>query len=163
MKHKPIDHRGFTLIELMIVMAIMALLMALVGPLTIQGYEKMQGKEEQLALKNWLRANSYRSYATGQAGEFTLDENQATFAFPTLAASPVLGPGGQAEQALPEDDGEPSPQHIVSQRSFKYLNFQPQTLRVNTFGLVFPGEVSLQLRGQDLSLDLNERVHAIKK
>jgi prepilin-type N-terminal cleavage/methylation domain-containing protein len=163
MNHKPIASSGFTLIELMIVMAIMALLMALVGPLTIQGYEKMKGKEEQLALKNWLRANSYRSFATGQAGEFTLDKNQAVFGYPLLAANPVLAARGEAEQGLPDDNGEPDQQHIVSKRSFKYLNFQPQTLRVNTFGLVFPAEVRLQLRGEDLSLDLNERVHAIKE
>ena len=162
MNHKPIAHSGFTLIELMIVMAIMALLMALVGPLTIQGYEKMKGKEEQLALKNWLRANSYRSFATGQAGEFTLDKDQAVFGYPVLVANP-LTPAGQVEQGLPDDDGEPDQQHIVSTRKFKYLNFQPQTLRVNTFGLVFPAEVSLQHRGEDLSLVLNERVHAIKE
>jgi prepilin-type N-terminal cleavage/methylation domain-containing protein len=163
MNHKPIAHSGFTLIELMIVMAIMALLMALVGPLTIQGYEKMKGKEEQLALKNWLRANSYRSFATGQAGEFTLDENQAVFGYPLLATNPALSARKEAEQGLTDNNAESDQQQIVSKRSFKYLNFQPQTLSVNTFGLVFPAEVSLQLRGEDLSLNLNERVHAIKE
>ena len=62
--------KGFTLLEVMIVMAIVGLLMALVGPLTIKSHEKTQAKAELLTLQNWIRGNSYRAYATGKGGRF---------------------------------------------------------------------------------------------
>lgn len=162
MNRNVLQSTGFTLIELMIVMAIVALLMSLVGPLTIQGYEKIKAKEEQLSLKNWIKANSYRSFATGQTGEFRLDKSQAIFIFQLPADSSVLVDKNQLGQGLSDAFNE-SQQHIVSTRSFKYLNFQPQTLRVNTFGLLFPAELRLERRGKAINLDLNERVHAIKE
>ena len=46
---------GFTLIELMVVMAIVALLLTMVGPLAISAVDKANAKQEMLTMKNWLK------------------------------------------------------------------------------------------------------------
>jgi prepilin-type N-terminal cleavage/methylation domain-containing protein len=58
--------KGFTLIELMIVMAIVSLLLGLVGPLAINNLEKANAKQELLTIKNWLTKISYRAFHTGK-------------------------------------------------------------------------------------------------
>ena len=57
--------KGFTLIELMIVMSIVALLMGMVGPLAINSVDKARAKQEMLTLKNWLKKVSARAFYTG--------------------------------------------------------------------------------------------------
>jgi prepilin-type N-terminal cleavage/methylation domain-containing protein len=158
--NKNITHfNGFTMIELTIVMTIVALLMSLVGPLTIQGYEKIKAKEEQLALKNWIRANSHRSFATGQTGDFILKERQVFFVYKShknLTQSDNQNESvllGQADKL----------QQVMSERKFNHLSFEPQILSVNTFGLIFPTTLRFKRNGIEQSIDLSERHHNAKE
>jgi prepilin-type N-terminal cleavage/methylation domain-containing protein len=139
------NYQGFTLIELMIVMVIVALLMSLVGPLTIKSYEKVQAKEEMLSLKGWIKGNSYRSFATAQQGEITLSEQSIAFTYIDKNAR------SDANNDLDNINGDP-----IASRSFKYLSFARQKIAVNTFGLVTPNSITVQLNGNDIQLIISE-------
>jgi len=127
--------KGFTLIELMIVMSIVALLTGLVGPLAINSLEKAQAKEEMLSMKNWLRKISYRAFATGQA--YTVK----------LAGKNI---------ALHSNDDM---QTAIVDKNFESLFFQPQELIYNEKGFVSPPSLVGSYRGNTLTVDLAQWVN----
>ncbi|WDE03953.1 type II secretion system protein [Thalassomonas viridans] len=158
--------RGFTLIELIIVMAIVGLLMGLVGPLTVKGYEKIQAKEEQLTLINLLRANSYRSFAAGKPGMFSLDKNSINFRYLNrndAAGGRILAVEPPDEVTISSNNGLAGSEPIVAASEFKYLTFLPQVLQVNSFGLISPAQITLSINGKEQVLDLSEKVNGIEK
>ncbi|ATC93390.1 prepilin-type N-terminal cleavage/methylation domain-containing protein [Pseudoalteromonas tunicata] len=68
--------KGFTLIELMIVMGVVALLMGLVGPLTMQQLDKNESHAELLTLKREFSYLSKVAYITGQSFQINIDGKQ---------------------------------------------------------------------------------------
>jgi hypothetical protein len=122
-----------------------ALLLSLVGPLTIQRYEKTQGVEESLSFKNWLVTNSYRAFATGNDGVFELSGNTVTFSYRNQNSDVY----NFAKPTVQDSSSEQPPiAAIVSSREFSYLFFQPQILMVNEFGIINANSISLTLAGQ---------------
>jgi len=127
--------KGFTLIELMIVMSIVALLMGMVGPLAINSVEKAQAKQEMLTVKNWLRKVSYRAFTTGQVHIVKLSGKNVKLY--------ILG----------------QEQNLIEDKLFESLFFQPQTLNYSKKGFVTPEFVAGSYRGKPLTLDLKRWVN----
>jgi len=131
---KQFKKNGFTLIEIMIVMSIVALLMGLVGPLAIQNLEKAEAKSELMSVNNWLKQVSYRAYIGGQ--ELTLKLN------------------GKEVQLFTTKNSK-----LIKQESFEYLFFQPQQLVFNNKGFVSPTKIIGSYRGKPLELDLKKWIN----
>lgn len=131
-----IKAKGFTLIELLIVMSIVALLITMVGPMTIRGLERAEAKQEMLTMKNWLRKISYRAFVTGQPH--------------------ILKLSGKKAELFVEGDEE----HPIVSQSLESLFFQPQVLRYNTKGFVSPVIVEGTYRNKLLKLDLRQWVNS---
>ncbi len=129
-----IKKNGFTLIEIMIVMSIVALLMGLVGPLAIQNLEKAEAKSELMSVNNWLKQVSYRAYIGGQ--ELTLKLN------------------GKEVQLFTTKNAK-----LIKKQSFEYLFFQPQQLVFNNKGFVSPTKAEGSYRGKPLVLDLKKWIN----
>ena len=129
------NQQGFTLIELMIVMTIVALLVGLVGPLAINSLEKAQAKQEMLTVKNWLRKISYRAFTTGQEHIVRL-----------AGKNVILYSKGQ-------------PHMPIENRDLEALFFQPQELNYNVKGFVSPTTLVGTYKGKPLSLNLKEWVN----
>ena len=127
---------GFTLIELMVVMAIVALLMTMVGPLAINNLEKAQAKQEMLSLKNWFRKISARAFYTGQEHVVKLAGKKV-----------MLYVRGQE-------------QRTITEITFESLFFQPQILQYNTKGFVEPGKLTGSYRGTPIEVNLATWVNA---
>lgn len=127
--------KGFTLIELMIVMSIVALLMGMVGPLAINSLEKAQAKEEMLSMKNWLRKISYRAFNTGQVYKVKLSGKKIT---------------------LLNND-----QSIIIEKDFESLFFQPQELTYNAKGFVDKSILTGSYRNTSLTIDLAQWVNGV--
>lgn len=130
--------RGFTLIELMIVMSIVALLMGLVGPLAINSVEKAQAKQEMLTLKNWLRKISDKAFYSGKSHRIEL----------------------KGKQVLLFMKGE---ENSIAQTSFDSLFFQPQEIHYNPNGFadlkILKGTHRNNLIELNLSTWLNNEIH----
>ena len=166
------SNQGFTLIELMIVMSIIALVMSLVGPMTIQGYEKIQSKEEQMTLQNWMKGNSYRSFATSKPGVITLQQSSVVFRYQLNKVNQVNHVNSSntrntsqyqydlatQEQSLNEDKNP-----AISSLEFKFLTFTPQTFEVNTFGLIKPTTMTVLVNGKERTIDLGKRINGSNK
>jgi len=120
---------GFTLIELMVVMSIVALLMTMVGPLAINSVEKANAKQEMLSLKNWFRKVSARAFYTSQAHTVK------------LAGKEVYLYVEEQEQA-------------IEKFSFQSLFFQPQVLNYSNKGFVELDKITGTYRGKLLVLEL---------
>lgn len=120
---------GFTLIELMIVMSIVALLMSMVGPLAINSLEKAQAKQEMLSFKNWLKKISARSFNTGQHHRVEIEGNRVSVYL----------------------DGDEQP---IQSNTFQTLFMKPQTLHYNNKGFVDLDSLSVTYRGELLTIEL---------
>tara|TARA_R110000772_G_scaffold154487_1_gene265504 strand:+ start:8072 stop:8572 length:501 start_codon:yes stop_codon:yes gene_type:complete len=139
---------GFTLIELMIVMSIVALLMGMVGPLAIQSLEKAEAKQEMLTLKNWLRKVSARAYNTGYPYTVTLSGKEVIlyrtdnvpFSSNYIVSTTVTAPQIEIHQ-------------------FETLFFQPQTLHYNAKGFVEPSQLFGSYRNKPLELKLSHWIN----
>jgi len=126
---------GFTLIELMVVMSIVALLLTMVGPLAINSLEKAQAKQEMLSLKNWFRKVSARAFTTGKSHVIQLSGKQVN-----------LYVNEQKKKLL---------ESVI----FDSLFFQPQTLTYNNKGFVTPDNLTGTYRGKPLTLELKNWVN----
>ncbi|WP_177207999.1 pilus assembly FimT family protein [Pseudoalteromonas denitrificans] len=129
------SNKGFTLIELMIVMSIVALLMGMVGPLAINSLERAQAKQEMLTVKNWLRKVSARAFSTGQAH--------------------VVKLSGKNVQLYVKDDE----QNLIENKTFESLFFQPQEINYSKKGFVAIDKIEGTYRGRPLILNLKKWVN----
>lgn len=68
--------RGFTMIELLTVMSIMALLITLVGPASLKFVAKAQAQSEFIQLKNDLKKISYLSFASATTYQVNFEQFQ---------------------------------------------------------------------------------------
>ena len=66
--------KGFTLIELMIVVAIMSVLLMLIGPNLFNTYQKAQYSTDEIKLKESLKKLSYKSFVNGREMLIRLDK-----------------------------------------------------------------------------------------
>lgn len=144
-------NKGFTLIELMVVMAIVALLLTMVGPLAIGAVDKANAKQEMLTMKNWLKKISYRAFATGQKYQLKLSGKQAE----------LFAITNDAEQNVERSDENDEQQQLspVITHSFENLFFQPQVLTYNANGFVSPTTLQGTYRNKTLQLDLKQWVN----
>ncbi len=68
---------GFSLIELLVVISILAGLLVLVGGLTVNSVEKAQAQTELVGFSNMIKKISFRAFASGNSIALSLDENRA--------------------------------------------------------------------------------------
>lgn len=113
--------RAFSLIELMVVIAIMSTLMAIVGPLAINSLEKADAKQEIITLKKWGDAISQRAFLSHQKMTLELKGRQAT---------------------LLSGDNE-----VIQKKEFDVLFFQPQTITFSRNGFSKTSSIEYQ-RGE---------------
>lgn len=144
----------------MIVMSIIALVMSLVGPLTIQGYEKIQAKEEHMTLQNWIKGNSYRSFATSKPGVITLANNLITFHYQENSIGVANGHLSNPYQIdATTDEKEQEGNQVIAGLTFEFLTFPEQTIQVNTFGLIQPSTITILVAGNERVIDLSKKVN----
>lgn len=126
---------GFTLIEIMVVMVLLALLMGTVGPMTINQLEKTKAKSDLLSLKSKLKAISAKAAIknTGITAQF--DGKEVT----------IVENGKESELI------------------FEHVFFKRQTLAFNKNGFVFPDKLNATYRKNELSLDLNQSINQLIK
>lgn len=56
---------GFSLIELLVVISIMAAIMALVGPLTVRSVESARAQTELVSIERWINGWGRKAFLTG--------------------------------------------------------------------------------------------------
>jgi prepilin-type N-terminal cleavage/methylation domain-containing protein len=121
--------RGFTLVELLVVLAILGFIIALVGPLTADRLDKARAQEEWLVLDRTVHALAFRAFAEGRAVELHAEGAELRW---TVA--------GRDERSL----------------SLRHLFFDsPQVVRINTNGIAEPASFALHQRGRARTLQLN--------
>jgi prepilin-type N-terminal cleavage/methylation domain-containing protein len=76
--------KGFTLIELMVVIVVVALLVGLVAPLTFKQLNTSRAKTEYLTLRNTLKKHTTKAFAQGIRYQMQMKGN-------TLTAHSILG------------------------------------------------------------------------
>jgi prepilin-type N-terminal cleavage/methylation domain-containing protein len=121
--------RGFTLVELLVVLVIMGLLMTLVGSLTVEQVDKARAQEEWLVLQRTLGGVAFRAYARNEPVE-------------------VLGDGRRLDwKAASGQSGE---------LTLEQLSFDaPQKIVFNASGIANPARLEVRQRGRLRSIELN--------
>ena len=121
--------RGFTLVELLVVLAILGFVIALVGPLTVDRIDKARAQEEWLVLDRTVRGLAFRAFADGKDVELRGEGTQLTWKL------------GNAE---------------ARSLNLAHLFFDsPQVVLINPNGVAEPGSLTLRQAGRERSLDLN--------
>lgn len=109
--------KGFTLIEMLIVMSIMAVVMSLVGPLTIEFINKSQAQSEFISLKNQLKKISFLAFSSANEQKVILRNS-------SLIVSSTTS----------------SPKTII----FTHLRFPEQQVNFNASGYPFPEKLQVR-------------------
>jgi prepilin-type N-terminal cleavage/methylation domain-containing protein len=121
--------RGFTLVELLVVLAILGFVVALVGPLTADRLDKARAQEEWIVLDRTVRGLAFRAFADGR--EVEIRAEGAELRWKTA---------GLDERSL----------------SLQHLFFDaPQVVRINANGVAEPASLALHQAGRARVLELN--------
>ncbi|MEH8021210.1 type II secretion system protein [Rheinheimera metallidurans] len=120
---------GFTLIELLIVIVLLGIAIALVGPLTIKQVENARARNERQMLERWLHKQSFNAFAKQQQYSFKFD--------------------GKAIYAIPQQPTEPE---VVT--VFNYLFFSPQHIVINQNGYIQPDQLTFSINQREQHINL---------
>ncbi|WP_448552114.1 pilus assembly FimT family protein [Thalassotalea montiporae] len=119
--------KGFTLIELIVVISIMAIALSLVGPLTIEFIAKAQAQSELVSLKNSLKKISFKAFSTAT-------EHQVLFNNNVLSLY--------------------TREQLVDSKTFEHLHFDKQAIKFNGRGYPFPEVLNLDKLNKQESINL---------
>ena len=121
---------AFTLVELLVVFAVLGLLVTLVGPLGVRQMDKARAQEQWLVLERTVEGLAFRAFAEGR--EVQLDARGAELAWRL---------------------GDEPPRTVILDRLF----FDPaQAVRINTHGIAKPGSLEVRQAGRARTLALND-------
>ncbi|CAH9056817.1 hypothetical protein PSECIP111854_01870 [Pseudoalteromonas sp. CIP111854] len=129
---------GFTLIELMIVMMIVALLTSLVGPLAFESLSRSQAKSEVMEVKRVLASASQKAFLLGEKLEIELS--------------------GSEIKILKVDNVQ-----LLKQMNFELVSFKPQKFEFNSKGLTQRKIVVVNYRNRDSEIDVIELITGSKQ
>ena len=130
-----VKQKGFTLIELMVVMTIVGILLSLVGPMAMNALDKAEAKKELLAFQNWVQHIGAKTYYTGQQRKVVLEGKLVS---------------------LYIDSGEPK---LESSYETKALFFRPQMFTVNRSGYASVSKISGTLKDKEIDIDLDKLIN----
>ena len=102
----------------------------------------------------------------GRGGVFTLAENQIHFRYSNGERGDInnlltTAPSAGSWQAVTNSTAEIE-NPVIDELVFDYLVFEPQELKVNAFGLIFPTKVTAQIGTKVQEIDLSEKVNGSK-
>ena len=120
-------NKGFTLIELITVLSIMAIGLTLVGPLTINFIDKAQAQSEFISLKNNLKKISFNAFANATGHTLLFEGRQ-------LIIMPLNG--------------------TEKKMTFEYLNFDKQQVLINARGYTTPEILKVNFLKRNESIHL---------
>ncbi len=119
--------RGFTMIELLIVLTIMGLIMSLVAPLSLKAINRSDAKVELVEVKNWLRNRANKAFLEQRDYLVVLEkDNGIVF---------------QGETA-------------VESKQLKYIQFPKQEITLNRFGMISTDSITTHYLGQPFQIEL---------
>ena len=127
MKRSKSGHSGFTLIELMVVMAIMSILFSLIGPLVQQQVDKVKASEEWYSFTQQSRQIAALAFFQGKTYSLKLKGNQLQLYV-------------NAE--------------LVQQQQFEQLIFNEQQVQFNANGYPDKATITAQVRQATKTLSL---------
>jgi prepilin-type N-terminal cleavage/methylation domain-containing protein len=119
--------KGFTLIELIMVLSIVSLLLAVVAPISINAVDKTEAKTELLSTTKWIKNIGFQAFIEQQNYALKLSGN-------TLSLY-----------------SQPSNQ-LVKSKTLESLKFTQQWVNFNSNGFVTPQKISGHFRGEPLSI-----------
>lgn len=122
-------NKGFTLIELIIVLSIVSLLLAVVAPISIKAVDKTEAKTELLNTTKWIKNIGFQAFIKQQSYSLELYGN-------TLNLYKVPN------------------KELVKTKELVSLNFTQQRVSFNANGFVSPTKISGHFRGEPLTISL---------
>ena len=124
--------KGFTLVELLVVLTLMGLVLGLVGPLSVDSFERMKSQDEVLELKHLLRLAS---------------------------ADAFLGSRWTALLVLNDRLEVRAGDQLLRGKTFSYLSFPEQRVSLSPQGLPDQERLAFLRRGQAESLEFKDLLH----
>lgn len=124
---------GFTLIELMIVVAIMSTALALIGPTLFKSYEKAQYRTDIVELKDTLRKISYKAFINGRKVTLELKGKDMTFMYMDSSSKPI-------------------------KHSFEHISFEHQNIVFSEFGFAKPSQLRVKTSAEAVQISLTELI-----
>lgn len=118
---------GFSLIELIVVIVIMALATAVVAPSLLKQYDSMKKNQELLQLDAYFNFSSQKAFYSKDSIRIEMADNQLV---------------------LYADGYEPSI------KTFNTLEFEPQTVNYNRDGSPKPSQVKVTILGNEYDVEL---------
>lgn len=136
---------GFSLIELMVVMAIMAVLMSLSGGLMQKSINQQARQVELEQVTQLFKKLSYRAYYGGGAMKVRLEKNQMQITYLADAISYSDEDNVANEEYQQDSDNEYSDDPDNNRQEIEVINFEQlvfvaQDYRVSSKGIVSPNQ-----------------------
>lgn len=124
-------NKGFTLIELIIVLSIVSLLLAVVAPISIKAVDKTEAKTELLNTTKWIKNIGFQAFIEQQNYALALNGNTLNL------------------YKKPSNE-------LVKTKTLASLSFTQQWVNFNANGFVTPEHIEGHFRGEPLSISLEQ-------
>lgn len=127
---------GFTLLELLVVIGILALVVALVSPLAASRVDHAKARSEFLSIKSSLKLQSLQSFTRGVSTQISLKES---------------------DFISQDSDGK------VKRESFNFIEFPEQQFVINANGYPSVGRITVIVNAVERYIEFHEIIGADKE
>ena len=127
--------KGFSLIELLVVLMIMTLVMSLVGPSIDKVYTQHMAQQEVRLLKQYMRDLAVYAYTNHEDVEITLTNNRVEAVTTNVSLTESVPQSNDSEATLIADLNTPNELMIFS-RDFEYLGFEEARFKALKNGVI---------------------------
>lgn len=165
--------KGFSLIELLVVLMVMTLIMSLVGPSINKVYAQHMAQQEMRMLKQYIRDISVYAYTNQEDINIVLTGNRIEAVKPvanydgdanhgaeanqyglTKPQFDISAIAGQMLESEPDNEGNEQKNLLVFEQRFEYLTFRPVQFAALKNGRVNMSSVQVSVGSGNISKDV---------
>lgn len=140
--------RGFTMVELLVVLAIAGILLTLIGPFTINQLDNIKRAQEREKIRLLLNQWQFQAFQQHRAFRLHLSGQH-------LSVYGVEAIKYNARQPFIDNLKEQhNRQDALGYDTFKYSEFPQQSIHINAHGFVTPTQVRLRQGRREFTLSL---------
>ncbi len=146
--------RGFTMVELLVVLAIAGILLTLVGPFTVNQLDNVKRAQEREEIRLLLNQWQFQAFQQRRAFHIRFTGHDIHLYGLDSFKYDSRQPAAEEGTSTTNESLNQSLSHSLSHSTFEYSEFPQQSIEINAHGFVTPIQVRVRQGEREFTLSL---------